>query len=135
MCVIEAGEQLKNEVRARKNILGVAAIHGVTGEDRVVAEILHAVIAVPAIAVDAAHPGNADARSHWQFVGRAVDYFSDDLMARNKTWPKRWKISFDDVKVSPTHSACDDPKQKMPGFELWTWDILDVKERSRRCTL
>jgi hypothetical protein len=98
----------------------------------VVAEILHAVIAVPAIAVDAAHPGNADARSHWQFVGRAVDYFSDDLMARNKTWPKRWKISFDDVKVSPTHSASDDPQQHVSHFEPWTRNIFDLKERLGR---
>jgi hypothetical protein len=56
-------------------------------------------------------------------------------MTRNELRSKRRQIFFYDVQVSPTHSACDDPKQKMPGFELWTWDILDVKERSRRCTL
>jgi hypothetical protein len=110
MCVIQARGQRKSEVRAHKNILGIATIHGVTGEDRVVAEILHAVMAVPAIAIDAAHPGNADARSHWQLQGRAFDYFSHDLMAGNQARSKRWKISFNDVKVSPTHSASDDPQ-------------------------
>jgi hypothetical protein len=67
-------------------------------------------MAVPAIAIDATHPGNADTRSHWQLLGRAFDYFSHDLMAGNKARSKRRKISFDDVKVSATHSASDNPQ-------------------------
>jgi hypothetical protein len=83
VCVIQARRQPKYEVCACENILGVATIHHITGENRLVAEILKAVMAVPAIAIDAAHPGNADARSHWQLWGRAFNYFSHDLMAGN----------------------------------------------------
>jgi hypothetical protein len=132
MCVIQARGQRKNEVCARENIFGVAAIHGISGENRLVAEILHAVMAVPAIAIDAPHPGNADARSHGQLLGPTFDDFSHDLMAGNKAWPERWKFSFDDVKVSATHSASDDAQQHMSHFELWTRDIVDMKERLGR---
>lgn len=128
MCVIQARGQRKNEVCAHENILGVATIHGISGENRLVAEILHAVMAVPAIAIDAAHPGNADARSHWQLLGRAFDYFSHDLMAGNKARSKPREVSFDDMKVSPTHSASDDPQQHMSHLELWTRNVFDMKE-------
>jgi hypothetical protein len=110
MYVIQARGKRKSEVCARQNIFGIAAIHGVSGKDRLVAEILHAVMAVPAVAIDATHPGNADTRSQRQLLGRAFDYFSYDLMAGNKTRSKRRKISLDDVKVSTTHSASDDPQ-------------------------
>ena len=110
MCVIQARGQRKYEVCACENILGIATIHGISGENRLVAEILHAVMAVPAIAIDAAHPGNADTRSQRQFLGRAFDYFSHDLMAGNEARSKRRKISFDDMKVSTTDSASDDPQ-------------------------
>jgi hypothetical protein len=85
-------------------------------------------MAVPAVVIDAAHPGNADARSHWQLLGRAFDYFSHDLMAGNKARSKRRKISFDDMKVSPAHSASDDPQQHMSRFELRTGNVFDMKE-------
>jgi hypothetical protein len=32
------------------------------------------------------------------------------LMARSQAGTKRWKIPFNDVKVSATHSAGDDPQ-------------------------
>ncbi|HWB31853.1 MAG TPA: hypothetical protein VG714_01640 [Acidobacteriaceae bacterium] len=43
----------------------------------------------------------------------------------------RRQISFDDVQVSATNSAGNDPKQNLPGFRLWTRNILDLKELSR----
>ncbi len=82
----------------------------ISGENRVVAEILHAVMAVPAIAVDATHPRNANMRSQRQVLGFAFDYFSDDLMAGNKARPNWRKVSFDYMKVSATYSAGDDPQ-------------------------
>ncbi len=96
--------------RAHKNIFGIATIHCVARERRFVAEILHATTAIRAIAINATHPGNADTGSSRQFQGRAFDYFSHDLMARSQARAKRRKISFNDVKVSATHSAGDDPQ-------------------------
>jgi hypothetical protein len=85
-------------------------------------------MAIRAIAIDATHPGNADTRSQWQLRGRAIDYFSHDLMARSKPRTKRRKVSFDDVKVRATNSASDDPQQDMSRVELWTRNIFDTKE-------
>jgi len=67
-------------------------------------------MAVPAIAIDATHPRNADTRSQWQFRGRTFDYFSDDLMAGNQVRSNWRKISFNDVKVSAADSAGDHPQ-------------------------
>jgi hypothetical protein len=64
----------------------------------------------PAVVIDAAHPGNADTRSQLQLLGRAFDYLSHDLMTGNNSRPNRRKLSFNDVQVSPTHSASDDPQ-------------------------
>ena len=64
--VIKPGGQRIDEIRARQGIFGVASVDGVAGEDGVVAEVFHAVTAVPAIAIDAAHPGDSDARSQGQ---------------------------------------------------------------------
>jgi hypothetical protein len=132
MRAIQARGERKCEVSARKNIVGVAAIHGVSGKNRLVAEVLLAVMAVPAFAIDATHPGNAGTRSQRKLGSSAFDDFSHDLMAGNKTWSKRRKISFDDVKVSAAHSASDDPQQHMSRFELWTRNIFDMKERLGR---
>jgi hypothetical protein len=60
MCVIQVWGQRECKVRAHKDVFGIATVYTVSGENRLVAKILHAVMAVPAIAIDAAHPGNAD---------------------------------------------------------------------------
>ena len=60
---VEAGGERIGEIGAHRGELGVAAVDGVAGEDGMVAEIFHVVAAEPAIAVDAADPGDADARA------------------------------------------------------------------------
>jgi hypothetical protein len=67
-------------------------------------------MAVPAVAIDATHPSNADSRSQRKLQGRAFAYVSHDLMAWNKVRSKQRKVSFYDVKVSAAHSASDDPQ-------------------------
>jgi hypothetical protein len=110
MNVIQARGKRKGEVSTRQNIFGIAAIHGVSGKNGLVAEILHAVMTVPAFAIDATHPGDADTHSERQFQGRALDYFSHDLMTGNKARSQRRKIAFDDVKICAADSASDDPQ-------------------------
>ena len=61
MHIVQTLRERKREVGARQCILGVASIDRVSSKRRVVAQILHAVVAVPAIPIDAADPGDADA--------------------------------------------------------------------------
>src|ERR1035438_7527885 len=97
MHVIEPGRQRKCEVRAHEGIFGIATIHGISGEGRVIAEILHSMTAVPAFAIYATHPGNTDSRSQRQLRRLPVNHLSDDLMARNELLSDWRKISFDDM--------------------------------------
>jgi len=53
-------------------------------------------------------------------------------MAGNQARSKWPKVSFNDMKVSPAHAAGYDPQQHVSRFELWTWNIFDMKERWRR---
>jgi hypothetical protein len=132
MYVIQPSGQRKGEIGAHEDILGIASIHRVSGEGGPIAQIFHVVMTVPAIAIDTAHPGNADPRSERQLRGRAFDHFPDDLMTGYELRSKRRQISFNDVQVSATDSAGNHPKQNMSGCELWTGDILNIKERSWR---
>ena len=67
-------------------------------------------VAVPAVAIYTAHPGNTDSRSQLQLGGCAFDHFPYDLMAGNESRPNRRQIFFHDVQIGSTHSAGDDPK-------------------------
>jgi hypothetical protein len=91
------------------------------------------VTTVPAIAIDAAHPGNTGARSERQIRGRAFDHFAHDLMTGNELRSKRWQISLHDVQVSATNAASNYAKKDMSGGKLGTGNILDLKERRREC--
>jgi hypothetical protein len=126
MDIIQSGRQGINEVPSHCHEFSVAAVHRISRERRLVAQILHFVTTEPAIAVDAAHPGNADARSDRQVRGRALDDFSDDLMTRGKPRPQRRQIPFDDMQVGATNSASQHSQQHMPGFDFRTRDIFEV---------
>jgi hypothetical protein len=97
MHVIQPGRQRKGEVRAHEGILGIASIYRIAGEGRVIAEILHSMTAVPALAIHAAHPGNTDSRSQRQLRCLAVNHLSDDLMAWDELRSNRRQVSFHDV--------------------------------------
>jgi len=132
MHVIQTGRQRKSEVRARQGIFGIASIYGISSEGRPITEILQSVTAVPAIAIYATHPGNTGSGSQRQLRGRTLNHLSDNLMARNELRFKRRQVPFNDVQVGTTDPAGNHPKQDMPGFKLWTRDILHLKERPRR---
>src|SRR5271154_4451026 len=98
MNVVQTRRQRKDEVCPRKDILGVAAIHCVARKSRLIAEIFHSVMAVPAITIYTAHPRNSNTGSERQLRSRALDDFSHDLMTRNELRSKRWEIPFNDVQ-------------------------------------
>jgi hypothetical protein len=60
-----------------------------------------------------------------------------DLVARNQQRSKWRQVSFDDVQIGATNSASHNPKHEMSSLNLWTGNILKLKERSgfatRRC--
>jgi hypothetical protein len=84
--------------------------------------------AVPAIAVHATHPGNADSRSERQICGCAFDYLSHDLVARNELRSKRRQISFNDMQIGATDAASNDFEQNMPSFKVGPGSVRDLKE-------
>jgi hypothetical protein len=84
MDVIQAGGQWESEVGARKGILRVSTVHCISSKCRVITQVFHAVVAVPAITIDTAHPGNTDACSLRQIRRCAFDHLAHDLMARNE---------------------------------------------------
>jgi len=132
MHVVQTSRQGKYEVRADKGILGIASIDGIAGESRAIAQIFHVVIAVPAIAVHASQPRNADTRSERELRCGAFEYLPHDLMTRNELRFKRRELSFHDVQVRATNAASNDAKQNMSGAKLWTGNFGNLKKRSRR---
>jgi hypothetical protein len=89
-------------------------------------------MAVPAITVYTAHPGNSYSRAQGQLCCRSFDHFSNDLMTRNKLRLHRRQISLDDVQVSAANSASNNSEQDMSGFKPWPGDIFNLKERPGR---
>src|SRR3984893_17912190 len=79
--VVEFRGKLKSEVVARHGILRIAAVDGVSGEDRRIAKIFESAAAVWAISVDTANPGNADARAGRQLGRSALHDITHDLVA------------------------------------------------------
>src|ERR1700722_7803235 len=82
LLVLQTIRQRKGEVRTHKGILGVSSINRVPRKSGLITQIFHSVIAIPTIAVNAAHPGNTDAHSERQLLSLAFDDLTDDLMAR-----------------------------------------------------
>lgn len=58
-CDVDRVESLrygKRKIRAHERILGVPSINGIASERRMIAKVLHVVLAEPAISIRAAHP-------------------------------------------------------------------------------
>jgi hypothetical protein len=135
--VIEAGGQRIDEIGARQGVFGIASVDRVSGKYGMVAEVLIAVAAMPAIAVHATHPGNPDTHAGRKIRGRALHDFANDLMTRDQARTKCWQVSFHNVEVGTADSAGENAEQHMPGFELGTRDLPNLKEiarsRARSC--
>jgi hypothetical protein len=89
-------------------------------------------MAIPAIAVHASHPRDADARSERELRCGTFQYLPHDLMTRNELRFKRRELSFHDVQVRATNAASNDAKQNMSGAKLGTGNFSNLKKRSRR---
>jgi hypothetical protein len=128
--IVEARRQWNGEIGANRHILRIAAVHRVAGKYGMIAEVLHLVAAEPAIAVHAAHPGDAHARSDGQVRGCAFHHFADDLMAGNNARPDGRQIAFDDVEIGAADATGDDFEQYLSGLRLRPGNVLNREPAS-----
>jgi hypothetical protein len=87
------------------------------------------VTAIPAVAVHAAHPGNAHARADRRFLTLACDDFANNLVAGNQLRPQRRQVVFHDVQIGAAHATGEDAKEEMAGDELRARNIFDNERR------
>jgi hypothetical protein len=97
MKIVESGRKRENEVVPGKCVLSVAAVDRVSSEGRCIAEIFGAVGAIPAVAVDAADPGDSDPGADRRGRRGSLDNFADDLVAGDHGLPARRQFSFDNM--------------------------------------
>jgi hypothetical protein len=97
MYVVQAWRQWKSKVRTHRGKLGKAPVYRIASESGFVAQVFHPMMAVPAITVYTAHPGDADTRSQRQLRCCAFDHLPNDLMSWNEFRPNLRQISFNDV--------------------------------------
>ena len=107
MSGVEPWRQGNGKICADCGELGVASIDRVSGEGWMIAEVFHVVLAIPAIAVDAAHPGDADSGAERKIFCGSGDNFADDLMSGNQARAQSWEIAFDDVKIGAADATGD----------------------------
>ena len=81
-------------------------------------------------AVDAAHPGDADACADGEFRSVAADSadLADDLVAGDDGGRERRQIALDDVQVGAADSAGDDAEQDVAGKDSGRRDVFDAEE-------
>ena len=128
MYVIEAGGQRIDEIGARQGVFGITAVDCVPSKDGLNAEIFHVMAAVPTIAVNATHPGDADAHADRKVLSCALDDLADDLVAGDETWVECGEIALDDVQVGAAGSTGDDAEQDVAGYELRTRYLLNAEK-------
>src|SRR5579883_2714762 len=104
------GKTLRNgidKILARDGVFGIAAIDGVAGEGRVIAEIFRAGTTILASAISAVQPGDSDARSFFEAASVRPIFLdhADDLMAGNHGRLARRQFALDNVQVRAANSA------------------------------
>jgi hypothetical protein len=127
----DSGGQRGNEVPARQGVFGIAPVYCIAGEDRVVAQVLHPSVAVGAVAIDSAQPGDTDPRANRQLGVRAFHHFADDLVPGNEIGPQRGQFTVDDVQVGPANSAPQNAQQHVPGLQLRSGNLFDLQGLAR----
>jgi hypothetical protein len=68
--------------------------------------------------------------STWSGISGGDD-LADDLVPGNNSRIARREFAFYDVQVGSAHPTGKDPKQKVSGLELWSWNVFDVERQLR----
>src|ERR1035438_3427911 len=127
MQVVERRRKWKDEIGPRERIFGVTTIYSIAGEDGRIAEVLHAPSAIPTCSVNAANPGNPDARSGRKVRGGAFHHVADNLMSWNQVLPSQRKFPLHNMQVGTANPASADLQQDMARFQRRARNFLDAK--------
>ena len=127
--ILEPGGQGNREVRARHRVLRVTAVHGVSGEDRRIAQVLLAAPAVLAGPVDAGHPGHPEARAC-----RNPRLSPDNLVAWNHVIAQGLQLAFDDVKIGAAHPASQNAQQDLARRGSGDAGVRGFRAGGKRCS-
>src|SRR6185437_15233200 len=114
-----------DELLRRGQILGITAIHGPSGEQRIGTEILASARAVLTSSTSAMQPGHADAGSCRISLGgaaRASDA-SDHLMSGNHMFQFGRKLTLRDVQIRAANAADAHFDQDFVDFGLRNWQF------------
>ena len=127
MQVVKFGKKPKHKIVAGHGISRIAAINGVSSEDRRVAKIFQAAATVGTISINAANPRNADARAKGQLGGGAIDDISNDLVPRDEWALPLRELSLNNMQIGSAHAAGANPKKHVVCCQLWLGNFLDLK--------
>ena len=99
----------------RHGILGVAAVQGIAGEFRGLAEVLPFLSAVAAAAAGVAQPGHPDAVADPEFLHLSAQggHGPDDLVADDQGQFGLGEFAVDDVQVGAADAAGVDPDEHL----------------------
>ena len=127
-----------DKVLWRNNVLGVATVHGITREGRVVAKIFRAAPTEFASAIGVVQPGNPYACANGKPVCARSQLFNeaDDLVAWNDRRFLRDQFPFNDMEIGAADAAKGDAHQDFPACGLGSGIVLENQRirfyRSRR---
>ena len=135
--IVERAGKREDEVGARDSILGVAAVHGVSGECGCVAEVFLVMTAIPASAVGAADPRDADARCPAATPASApADHVANDLVAGNQRRATHGQLAFGDVQIGAAYAAGADLQQNLTRRRVEAGNFFQAQRMiSNRCGL
>ena len=110
----------EDEAGIRQRVVRIAAVEGVAGESREVAEVLAAGAAIGAGAAGGAEPGNADAVADRERRHAGPDRLdaADDLVTGHDRIAEIGKLAIHDVKVGAANAARRDAHQNLSGAGL-----------------
>ena len=109
MKIVKFGRKPKHKIVPRRGILGIAAINGVSSKDRRVAEIFQAAATVGTISIDAANPGDADARAERQLRSSSLDDIPDNLVS----WDE-WTLPLRQLSLQQYADRCGTRRRREP---------------------
>src|SRR5262249_36720680 len=129
--VSEAVRDGIDKVLMSRGVFGVAAIDGITGEFRSIAEVLTSADTVGATSIGLVQPWNPDARAYPIARGtwaQAIDGADDLMSGNNAVFPRR-QLALNHVKVGPADTAGVNSNQNFlfPGLRNWKLAQLERK--------
>jgi hypothetical protein len=107
---VESFWQRKDEISPYRREFGVPAVHRVSGERRIIAEVFQSVSAVGASSIRSPNPGHPHPCSSRQDLSLASDNLTGDLMSGHYIVAEQRQFSLGDMEISPANTTCVYPK-------------------------